>query len=353
AFDAKNYFDLSHRPIPRFVRNQFGGSFGGPLVHDRTFFFANYEGFREIQASTAIATVPDTLAHQGLLPSARNPNACSVVTPNGCVAGGVDPRVRPFLALLPPSNGTDNGDGTGDLITSDKRPTNEHHGMARIDHNFSSTHSLFGRYIIDDSSSLVPYFGTPPGTYVPGFPTLHQTRNQYFTVQDRRNLGLEILNELRFGINRTTAATSIVDTHPGLSISLIPGKPFGTIDIAGMSLLAHSAVIPLHIFSTVHQVQDQLSRTVGRYTLKFGGEFRRILSNGPLDFGVNGLYTFRDLSPFGFPASSNNPALESFLQAQPLSYVGVDPSLSDSHRSYRQSVVSGFAQVFLRATSRL
>src|SRR5262249_21781006 len=162
-------------------------------------------------------------------------------------------------------------------------------------------------------------------------------RNQYFTVQERQNLGHKILNELRFGINRTTAATSIIDTHSGLSISLVPGRPFGTIDIAGMSLIGNSAVIPLGDFSTVFHVQDQLSRTIGRHTLKFGGEFRRVLSNGPLDFGVNGLYAFRDLSPFGVPARSNNPALESFLQALPLSYVGVDPSMSDSHRSYRQS----------------
>ncbi|HST10115.1 MAG TPA: TonB-dependent receptor [Terriglobales bacterium] len=225
--------------------------------------------------------------------------------------------------------------------------------MIRVDHNFSSTHSLFARYIVDDSSSLVPYFGTPPGTYAPGFPTLHQARNQYSSVQDRRNLGHEILNELRFGINRTTASTSIVDTHPGLSISLVPGRPFGTIDIADLSLIGNSAVIPLGDFSTVYQVQDQLSRTVGRHTLKFGAEFRRIQSNGTLDFGLNGLYTFRDLSPFGVPASSDNPALEFFLQALPLSYVSSVPSMSDSDRGYRQSVVSGFAQDFLRVSSRL
>jgi len=353
SLDARNYFDLGSAPIPAFVRNQFGAGMGGPLLHDRTFFFANYEGFREVQASTAIATVPNALAHQGLLPSANNPGACNNATPNACVSIGMDPRVQPFLDLIAPSNGADNGDGTGDLITANKGDTNEHHGMIRVDHNFSNQHSLFGRYIIDDGSSLVPYFGEPPGTYVPGFPVLHQARNQYFTVQDRRNFGHETFNELRFGINRTTASTSIVDTHPGLSISLVPGRPFGTIDIAGMSLLGNSAVIPLGDFSTVYQVQDQLSRTMGRHTLKLGAEFRRIQSNGPLDFAVNGLYTFQDLSPFGFPVQSNNPALEFFLEGLPLSYVGTDPSTSDSHRGYRQSVVSGFAQDFLRVTSRL
>ena len=353
SLDAKNYFDLANARIPAFVRNQFGAGIGGPLVHDRTFFYANYDGFREVQASTAIATVPGALAHQGLLPSTSNPGGCSNATPNACVAVGIDPRVQQFLALLPPANGADNSDGTEDLVTANKGDTNEHHGMVRVDHNFSNTHSVFARYIIDDSSSLVPYFGMPPGTYVPGFPTLHEARNQYFSVQDRRTLGHEIFNELRFGINRTTASSSIVDTHPGLSISLVPGRPFGTIDIAGMSLLGSSAVIPLGDFSTVYQVQDQLSRTIGRHTLKFGAEFRRIQSNGPLDFGVNGLYSFQDLSPFGVPARSDNPALEFFLQALPLSYVGTARSMSDSDRGYRQSVVSGFAQDFLRVNSRL
>jgi hypothetical protein len=353
SLDARNYFDLGSRPIPAFVRNQFGANIGGPLVHDRTFFFANYEGFREIQASTAIATVPNALAHQGLLPSSTNPGACNNSAPNACVAVTVDPRVEQFLDLLPPTNGTDNGDGTGDLVTANKGSTTENLGIVRIDHNFSNSHSLFGRYVIDDSSSVVPYFGTPPGTYVPGFPALHQARNQYFTVQDRRNFGQEMLNELRFGINRTTASSSIVDTHPGLSISLVPGRPFGTIDIPGMSLLGNGAVIPLGDFSTVYQVQDQLSSTIYRHTLKFGAQFRKIQSNGPLDFGVDGIYTFQDLSFFGFQAHSNNPGLEFFLEAQPLSYVGVDPSSSDSNRDYRQSVVSGFVQDFFRATSRL
>ncbi|MBV8052898.1 MAG: TonB-dependent receptor, partial [Acidobacteriaceae bacterium] len=353
SLDAKNYFDLGHAPIPAFVRNQFGAGIGGPLVHDRSFFYADYEGFREVQASTAIATVPDALAHQGLLPSASNPGRCSSATPNGCLTVTVDPRVKQFFALLPPSNGVENGDGTGDLITANKGATNEHRGMIRVDHNFSNTHSLFGRYIIDDSSSMDPYFGTPPGTYAPGFPVSHQARNQYFSIQDRKNLGNEMFNELRFGINRTTASSSILDTHPGLSISLLPGRPFGMLDIAGMSLVGNSPEIPLGDFSTLYQVQDQLSRRIRRHTLKFGVEFRRIESNGPLDFGVNGLYTFQDLSPFGFRARSNNPALEFFLQALPLSYVGVDPSNSNSNRDYRQSVVSGFAQDFFRVSSRL
>jgi hypothetical protein len=68
---------------------------------------------------------------------------------------------------------------------------------------------------------------------------------------------------------------------------------------------------------------------------------------------VNGLYIFQDLSPFGVQAHTNNPALESFLQALPLSFVGAGPANSDTHRSYRQNVVSGFVQDSARLSSRL
>jgi hypothetical protein len=353
SLDAKNYFDLGSSPIPPFVRNQFGAGIGGPLKRDHTFFFLNYEGFREVQATTAIATVPDALAHRGLLPSANNPAACTNATPSGCVAIPINPLIQPFLNLLPPANGPANGDGTGELITADKGRTREDHGMVRIDHNFSNTHSLFARYTIDDSSGLVPYVGTPPGTYVPGFPAFHLARNQYATVQDRTTFGPDVINELRFGVNRTTASSSIDNTHPGLSTSLLPDRPLGMIDITGMSLIGNFPGFPLGDYSTVYQLQDQLSRTIGRHTFKFGMAFRRLQYNGPFDFGVNGLYSFQDLTPFGLQASSVNPALEFFLQGLPLSYVGVNPSNADSDRGYRENIASGFAQDFVRVNSRL
>ena len=120
------------------------------------------------------------------------------------------------------------------------------------------------------------------------------------------------INEIGFGVNRTTAPSSVDNTHPGLSISLLPDRPLGMLDVTGLSLIGNYVAFPLGDYSTVYQVQDQLSRTMGRHTLKFGAEFRRLQYNGPLDFGVNGLYSFQDLTAFGVPAFSNNPALEFF-----------------------------------------
>jgi hypothetical protein len=352
SLDAKNYFDLGDDPIPPFVRNQFGAGIGGPLKHDRTFFFANYEGFREVEASTAIATVPDALAHEGFLPSTGNSAGCTSAGASGCAAVPINPQIQQFLNLMPPSNGPDNGDGTGELITADKGSTREDHGMARIDHNFSNTHSVFARYTVDDSSSVAPYAGTPPGTYMPGFPTLHLARNQYASVQDRVAFNQDLINDLRFGLNRTAASSSPDNTHPGLSISLEPDRPFGMIDITGISLLGNSPAFPVSDYSTVYQVQDQLSRTIGRHALKLGAELRRLDLNGTLDFGVNGLYEFEDLTAFGLPAFSNNPALEFFLEGAPLAYIGVGPSNADSERGYRETFASGFVEDFVRVNSR-
>jgi len=120
-----------------------------------------------------------------------------------------------------------------------------------------------------------------------------------------------------------------------------------------MSLIGNSPAFPLGDFSTVYQVQDQVSHSIGRQTLKFGVEFRRLQENGSLDFGVNGLYEFEDLTPFGLQASSNNPALEFFLEGLPLAYVGVNPSNANSDRGYRETMASGFAQDFVHVNSRL
>jgi len=75
-----------------------------------------------------------------LLPSPTNPGACNNAAPSGCVAVAVDPRVAQFLALLPPTNGSDNGDGTGDLITANRGSTTENLGTVSVDYNFSNSH---------------------------------------------------------------------------------------------------------------------------------------------------------------------------------------------------------------------
>jgi hypothetical protein len=354
ALDAKNYFDLADQHIPPFQRNQFGGSLGGPIQRDRTFFFLSYEGFRERLGITAVATVPDALAHQGLLPAAlsANPAACTPQSLGACVNVGVNPAVAPFLALYPSPNGPDLGGGVGLFTSSAKRATREDYGLVRVDHAFSATHSVFGRYIMDDSDSQNPYLST----LVPGFPGESSSRDQFFTLQDQKIFHTDWLNLLAFGFNRTTYLAVVHDTHPGLTIALAPDRPVGVLAITGLTSLGNNFIYPFGSFSNTFQIQDNVAWQRGRHAIKFGGEYRRLEMNGPFDLFVNGEYNFQDLTTiFGIPyfPDSDNHALQSFLQAAAYSYIGTNPQLSNSDRGFRQNWLSGYAQDDWRANPRL
>jgi Carboxypeptidase regulatory-like domain len=340
AFDAKNYFDIPSEPIPPFVRNQFGGSVGGPIVKNKTFFFANYEGFRESKGITTVATVPDALALQGYLPSASNPAACTESNLGGCVDVGVNSAVAPFLSISPAANGTDFGNGSAELTSSERRKTREDYGMARLDHVFSDNHSVFLRYIVDDSYALVPYLST----VAPGFPGIDESRNQYFTAQDQKLFSSNWLNLASFGFNRTTYLASVPNLYPSLSISLVPKRPIGVLSLSGLSSIGNNLIYPLSDDSNVFQFDDSFSWTHGRHTTRFGGEFRRNQINGRFDLFVNGEYAFEDLSAFGIPSDTNNPSIENFLKGIPLVYVGVTPAGSNSDRGFRQSMLGGYVQ---------
>ncbi len=354
ALDAKNYFDLADQHIPPFQRNQFGGSLGGPIQRDRTFFFLSYEGFRERLGITAVATVPDALAHQGLLPAAlsANPAACTPQSLGGCVNVGVNPAVAPFLALYPSPNGPDLGGGVGLFTSSAKRATREDYGLVRVDHAFSATHSVFGRYIMDDSDSQNPYLST----LVPEFPGESSSRDQFFTLQDQKIFHTDWLNLLAFGFNRTTYLAVVHDTHPGLTIALAPDRPVGVLAITGLTSLGNNFIYPFGSFSNTFQIQDNVAWQRGRHAIKFGGEYRRLEMNGPFDLFVNGEYNFQDLTTiFGIPyfPDSDNHALQSFLQGAAYSYIGTNPQLSNSDRGFRQNWLSGYAQDDWRANPRL
>jgi hypothetical protein len=347
--DAKNYFDLASLSIPPFIRNQFGGSIGGPLKKDKAFFFGTYEGFREGQGSTAVSTVPNALAHQGLLPDPANPTACTSANPSGCINVGVNPQAAPFLNIVALPNGQDFGNGTAQITSTLRRITNEDYAMGRIDYNFSTTHSLFGRYIYDGSSSNVPYLST----LVPGFPGLNNVRAQYLTLQDQKFISPNVLNLVAFGYNRLGLLAEPINTHPGLSISLLANRPLGVFSISGLGNIGNNLIYPLGSYSNTYQFQDNVSWTKGKHAIKFGGEFRRMQVNGPFDLFVNGEYVYQDLTAFGIPSSSNNPALENFLKGVPFVYVGIDPAKSNSTRGFRQSGISGYIQDDWRATRKL
>src|SRR5208283_3678837 len=143
--NARNFFDLaSVGPQQPFHLNQFGGNIGGPIVHNRTFFFVDYEGVRETGAESS----------PGCVPTATD------IT-NNTPVGGINPVIQKLLALNPwPAATNPNVDcyanGGSNVTIATPFSNRVDNGIVKIDHNFNKDNLLTGRYYIGDSSQLFP-----------------------------------------------------------------------------------------------------------------------------------------------------------------------------------------------------
>jgi hypothetical protein len=138
-----------------------------------------------------------------------------------------------------------------------------------------------------------------------------------------------------------------------LSISLSPGRALGAVNVAGLPQLGGDIVSPIESASTTGEMIDNLFLQRGNHTLKAGADFKRLRMNGRFDALINGEYIFNDLTSFGFPSFSANPALEAFMEGLPFLYLGVDPALADSDRGFRQNYLGTYFQDDWRANSHL
>src|SRR5947199_641414 len=210
ALDARNFFDYktpaTDRRLPAFTRNQFGGSIGGPIKKDKTFFFGVYEGLRQRLGVTTVSSVMGA--------------ACHVTTNNPCIAGGtVAPVVRPLLDLFPLPN------LPGDKFTFPfTQPTRDDYGQGRVDQIFSSADSLFGRYTINDTEE------TDPLNY-PQFRTIRFSRNAYTTLSEHHISSPALLGPFRFSFSRTHPSNPSPSGLIGPQYSFVPGEEIGTMNI--------------------------------------------------------------------------------------------------------------------------
>src|ERR1700730_16871927 len=170
ALDAPNYFDQGS--APPFQRNQFGGSLGGPIQKDKTFAFANYEGYRQNLHQTSLTFVPDANARNGTFVPLGS--GCPVAIQAACAS-----EVTSLLNLWPIANGADNPvTGTAQFFGSPLQTIREDFGTARVDHIFSKKDSTMAVYTNDDSSSVT---ATP---FDPFSTDLVSLREQVFSLEE-------------------------------------------------------------------------------------------------------------------------------------------------------------------------
>jgi hypothetical protein len=295
ALDARNYFNPTSNPKAQFHNNQFGGSLGGPIVKDKTFFFLNYEAQRERVGVVTLATVPTGSAADGSL----SPNDAS------------NPVIQQLIALhpWPAPNLTGNSSANGSVISPSYNRLDSM--IAKIDHSFNTSNLLTGRYFFGDSSQSFPLALTASGGQLPGFNTFTPTRVQLVSLSHVWTISGTQLNELRFGWNRFAEDFLPEDRHfnPS-SIGLITGNGLADqglpiINVSGFAQLGTTSGDPRGRVDSNDQLIDNFSWKINKHDFKFGFEYRRTSIRQYFDKYFRGKLSFSD--------TATATALENFL----------------------------------------
>ncbi|HUM06957.1 MAG TPA: TonB-dependent receptor [Terriglobales bacterium] len=354
ALDARNYFNEVGQQRAPFHNNQFGGSLGGPIIKDKTFFFLDYEGQRESVGTVTLACVPE-------------PNRVAFdigdETPNPVTAAMLKYWPQPNIGTRPVETDEDFGafdfgcprGPNASLVTPSSN--NLSSVIGKIDHNFNQNNILTGRYFFGDSTQSFPLALTASGGQLPGFNTVTPTRVQLVSLSYVHAMGNNKVNELRYGWNRFAegffaqdqsfhpssiglcAASSTEDCSgsgphdSGLPIILVSGTPSGTSFFAQPGATSGD---PRARVDTNNQFIENFAWKLGKHDMKVGFEFRRTSVKQYFNKYFRGRLKFADLSDF----------LNGFLSGG-LQYSG------DSNRHTRENGYGLYFQDSFRISPRL
>jgi hypothetical protein len=338
ALDAANYFENANGlPKGRFQQNQFGATLGGPIIHNKTFFFVDYEGTRANQAIPYTSTVPtatevssgftnfsellgqggtvtDVLGRSFALgqifdPSTTRAISCGVqdpVTgitapcPSGTSTGSNIGYAREIFAgnILPAGRLEANSIALAKLYPAANNPglfnnygsnpisTNTVDQMdARVDHAFSTKDNIFGRFSYVDNPEFIP---GPFGGIADGgsFSSGNQQATTYSAaLGETHTFSPTLVNEVRLGYNRLSVTRLQPNANtPGIPAQYgIPGVPagesnggLGAMSPEGLGTLGSNGYLPSIELSTNTQISDNVTRTMGRETFKVGFQWQRL-----------------------------------------------------------------------------
>jgi outer membrane receptor protein involved in Fe transport len=322
-FDASNYFDtLLGRPDPTLEKNQFGGSFGGPLVRNKAFYFVTYEGLRQTLGQTQGINVPDANARSGVI--------------NG-VNVGIHPAIAPVLQLYPlPTRQTpaQAAQGIGRVDVTNETPADENYFVGRFDYAIAGSTNLFVRYTGDVASIFEPNSGSP----IPIWNSDDNTANHYVTAELRRIVTPTIANAIRLGVTRTREQATRTDLDNGLLV-FFPGRLSGIVNPgSGVASVGGNQVLPFEQRQTRTIVGDDLIWGTGGHSLKFGVEYERQATFVNLPLFADGSWTF--------------PSLTAFLQNQPSIFLGALPGAADATRNIKEWRITSYVQDEWRVRNR-
>jgi hypothetical protein len=257
-FFRNNAFDASE-PVPvntalqPFHLNQYGGSLGGPIVRDKTFFFLAYEGYRQIWGFPLVGFVPS------------DPFRAQVAADS--------PVLEPILNAYPEGQTVTSNPDVMQFSSEGRQVVNENSAMLRLDHRFSEKTTAFVRFNIDRAVNTQPLASS--GNYL---------ADQQQLTSAPVNGAIELLhifsptlvNESKFGFNRGTADTTNINQT---------GLPY-TFAVSGAFTTLNNNKVSTGVGNSFSEI-DNLTWIKGRHTLKSGVEIRRVqLNQGNTESGT-------------------------------------------------------------------
>jgi hypothetical protein len=392
--DAKNYFDVANRGA--YHQNQFGGTFGGPVIRDKVFFFADYQGNRVIQAvPQTIAGAPSAATEAGDfsgIASSFDPLVNGVATPTtvngtafaaqltqqlnqsvtagepyyfpGCTSASqcvfpnaqlptaaFSPISSKLLAyILPAAQGTISSSGTGIYSTSSGQINlSDNKFSGRIDYNSGFAGLLSAYYYFDRYNRIDPYWPGNSPVY-PGFSIDGKGQTHNVNIGSSKTIGASSVNEFRLGYFRLDTTlnqplggkqTTLADLGFASGTNGAPGIFPGTPSVEGVPEIDFNSFIigvpsrPNQLIDNIYQVLDNFSRVIGTHSIKFGGQFHFNQLEENLSNVANGNFFFG--STFSGQPSETGSDFADFLLGAPASYVQ-----GESYPSYGRSFYLGF-----------
>jgi hypothetical protein len=293
AMDANNFFNnRAGRPKPDFKQNQFGGTVGGPIFRDKTFFFADYQGFRVTQGQTYLSTVPSALMRAGNFseinriiydPTTGQPFPGNIIPQNRW-----DPAARNVLEQLIPEANTGgsrgaNGQTINNYLINPFLERQDNQGDFKLDHNLSANNRFFVRYSHQKTHRLLPAtlaHGDAGNTFGAGDGNIAA---QSIAFNDTHTFGSGWLNEFRFGWSSIEFLMTPIDYGTNLARQMgIPGVNLENsnvtsamsqivFDQGGSRNLGSNGNQPLITNQNDFQIFDNVTWIKGRHLIKAGG----------------------------------------------------------------------------------
>jgi hypothetical protein len=330
ALDANNFFANRNRlDKPPLRYNQFGGTIGGPVWRDHTFFFFSYQGTRIRRSDTAVVTVPTSEMKRGIFGN------INIYDPSN-VAGGVraqfanntipdarmDPVGRRIAALYPDPN---QPGAVNNYASIQSQRDNADQFDIRGDHTFSDRDKVFVRYSLSDRESVTsPIFAAPGNGGVFATAPLRVIPKAWSVAGGYTRVFSSLtVNELRINFTKNDSDQLALATESLYDQFGIKGVPqfeglvgLPTFNVTNYTGLGDRTFAPNPKQAKIFQISDGLSLIKGAHSLKIGGEFWRMIGFAGTSNNARGTLTFNGQFTSRTPGTGAGNAIADLLLGQ-------------------------------------